>query len=63
MTPKGVSYDVGRVLGMKWRPEFDPDVVHREAAIIKADLHCKADLRAQHRAARGRRRGRAGSRI
>jgi hypothetical protein len=63
MTLKGASYDAGRVLGMNWRPVFDPDVVHREAAMIKADLHCKADLWAQHRAARGRRRGRAGSRI
>ena len=27
---KRVSYDVGRVLGMNWRPVFDPDVA-REA--------------------------------
>lgn len=26
MTPKGASYDVGRVLRMNWRPVFDPDV-------------------------------------
>jgi hypothetical protein len=42
MRLKGVSYDVGRVLGMNWRPVFDPDVVHRELAIIKTDLHCNA---------------------
>jgi hypothetical protein len=42
MRLKGVSYDVGRVLGMNWRPVFDPDVVHRELAIIKTDPHCNA---------------------
>ncbi len=26
MRLKGVSYDVGRVLGTNWRPVFDPDV-------------------------------------
>ena len=30
MRLKGVSYDTGRVLGMNWRPVFDPDVA-REA--------------------------------
>ena len=30
MTLKGASCDVGRVLGMNWRPVFDPDVA-REA--------------------------------
>jgi hypothetical protein len=39
---RGVSYDVGRVLGMNWRPDFDPRVVHREIEIIKNDLHCNA---------------------
>ncbi len=39
---RGVSYDVGRVLGMNWRPEFDPKVVHRELEIIKDDLQCTA---------------------
>lgn len=42
MNRRGVSYDVGRVLGMNWRPEFDPKVVHREVEIIKNDLHCNA---------------------
>ncbi|MFB9833077.1 hypothetical protein [Actinoallomurus acaciae] len=37
-----MCYDVGRVLGMQWRPEFDPRVVHRELEIIKTDLHCNA---------------------
>jgi hypothetical protein len=39
---RGVSYDVGRVMGMNWRPDFDPKVVHRELEIIKNDLHCNA---------------------
>jgi hypothetical protein len=42
MKLKGVSYDVGRVMGGNWRPEFDMTVVHRELAIIKNDLHCNA---------------------
>src|SRR6185312_191229 len=39
---KGVLYDVGRVMGINWRPHFDPNVVHRELSIIKNDLHCTA---------------------
>jgi len=39
---KGVTYDVGRVLGGNWRPEFEPEVVRRELTIIKDDLHCNA---------------------
>ncbi len=35
MNRKGVTYDVGRVLGLNWRPDFDPKVVHRELEIIK----------------------------
>ena len=42
MNVRGVSYDVGRVMGMNWRPVFDPRVVHRELEIIKNDLHCNA---------------------
>ena len=42
MNRRGVSYDVGRVLGTNWRPVFDPYVVHRELEIIKHDLHCNA---------------------
>jgi hypothetical protein len=42
MRLKGVSYDVGRVMGLNWRPDFDPKVIHRELAIIKNDLHCNA---------------------
>jgi len=42
MNRRGVSYDAGRVLGMNWRPVFDPTVVHRELEIIKNDLHCNA---------------------
>jgi len=39
---KGVSYDVGRVMGFNWRPHFDLKIVHRELEIIKNDLHCNA---------------------
>lgn len=42
MRCKGVSYDVGRVMGVNWRPVFDPKVVRRELEIIKNDLHCNA---------------------
>jgi hypothetical protein len=42
MKRKGVSYDVGRVMGGNWRPAFDPKVVHRELEIIENDLHCNA---------------------
>ena len=42
MKRKGVSYDVGRVMGFNWRPVFDPMAVHRELEIIKNDLHCNA---------------------
>ncbi|MGA7923039.1 MAG: abortive infection protein [Thermoplasmata archaeon] len=43
MQRKGVGYDVGRVmLGRNWRPDFDPNVVHRELEIIKEDLHCNS---------------------
>lgn len=41
MKRKGICYDVGRVmLGNNWRPNFDPDIIHREIEIIKNDLHC-----------------------
>jgi hypothetical protein len=42
MNRKGVSYDVGRLMGFDWRPAFDPKTVHRELEIIKNDLHCTA---------------------
>lgn len=42
MNRKGVLYDVGRVLGVNWRPHFDPKVVHRELSLIKNDLCCTA---------------------
>jgi hypothetical protein len=37
-----VSYDVGRVMGLNWRPVFDRRVVHRELEIVRDDLHCNA---------------------
>ncbi|MGO8948810.1 MAG: abortive infection protein [Ktedonobacterales bacterium] len=42
MKRKGVTYDVGSVMGMNWRPDYDPEMVHRELEIIKNDLHCTA---------------------
>jgi|ERR1019366_6280972 hypothetical protein len=42
MNRKGVSYDVGRVMGGNWRPIFDLKIIHRELEIIKNDLHCNA---------------------
>jgi hypothetical protein len=42
MNRKGVSYDVGRVMGGKWRPAFDLKIIDRELEIIKNDLHCNA---------------------
>jgi hypothetical protein len=36
----GVSYDVGRVLGINWRPTFDPSIVQGELTTIRDDLHC-----------------------
>ncbi|HYB78746.1 MAG TPA: abortive infection protein [Thermoplasmata archaeon] len=42
MHRKGVSYDVGIVMGMNWRPVFNHHVVRRELEIIRHDLHCNA---------------------
>jgi len=42
MNIKGVNYDVGTVMGVNWRPDYDPETVHRELEIIKNDLHCNA---------------------
>ncbi len=42
MRRKGVTYDVGTVMGGNWRPDYDPRIVHRELQIIKNDLHCNA---------------------
>jgi hypothetical protein len=42
MKTKGVCYDVGVVMGMNWRPHFDPVEVRRELEIIQKDLHCNA---------------------
>ena len=35
MHRRGVSYDVGSVMGGNWRPDYDPRVVRRE--LEKAD--------------------------
>ena len=42
MNRKGVCYDVGRVMGINWRPRFDGEQVRRELEIIKNDLHCNS---------------------
>jgi hypothetical protein len=39
---KGINYDVGTVMGVNWRPDYNPTTVHRELEIIKNDLHCSA---------------------
>lgn len=42
MHRKGVCYDVGIVMGVNWRPVFEPANVRRELSIIHRDLHCTA---------------------
>jgi hypothetical protein len=42
MKHKGINYDVGTVMGVNWRPDYDPQTVRRELEIIKNDLHCNA---------------------
>lgn len=42
MIIKGVNYDVGTVMGVNWRPDYNPQTVERELEIIKRDLHCNA---------------------
>ncbi|HXY47286.1 MAG TPA: abortive infection protein [Thermoplasmata archaeon] len=49
MRVKGVCYDVGIVMGMNWRPVFEPSVVRRELQIIHTDLHCNAVRIVGHR--------------
>jgi hypothetical protein len=39
---RGINYDVGTVMGVNWRPDYDPKTVHRELEIIRNDLHCNA---------------------
>jgi hypothetical protein len=42
MNRKGINYDVGTVMGSNWRPDYNPQTVHRELEILKKDLHCNA---------------------
>ena len=43
MRAKGVAYDTGFIYkGSVSRERFDPEVVRRELAIIRDDLHCNA---------------------
>lgn len=42
MNRKGVCYDVGTIYGVNWRPDYNPDVTHRELTIIKNELHCNS---------------------
>ena len=44
MQIKGVNYDVGTVMGVDWRPDYDPKVVDRELEIIRTT--CTAMLSA-----------------
>jgi hypothetical protein len=42
MTLNAVSYDVGRVLGMNWRPVFDPDVAHEVDRGYAVPFNCRS---------------------
>jgi hypothetical protein len=42
MNVKGVNYDVGTVMGVNWRPDYDPNTVQKELEIIQKDLHCNS---------------------
>jgi hypothetical protein len=43
MRLRGIAYETGFVVrGATSRPDFDPEVVRRELAIIRDDLHCNA---------------------
>ena len=43
MRAKGITYDTGFISnGVFSRPSLDPDLVRRELAIIRDDLHCTA---------------------
>lgn len=42
MNIKGINYDVGTVMGVNWRPDYEPQTVARELEIIKNDLYCNA---------------------
>lgn len=43
MRAKGIAYDTGFIVrGTTSRARFDPEVVRRELAIIRDDLHCNA---------------------
>jgi hypothetical protein len=42
MKIKGINYDVGTIMGVDWRPDYNPQTVERELEIIKNDLHCNA---------------------
>jgi hypothetical protein len=39
MRTKGINYDVGTEMGVNWRPDYNPQIVEQELAIIKNDLH------------------------
>ncbi|WP_439379250.1 hypothetical protein [Amycolatopsis lexingtonensis] len=42
MRAKGIGYDTGFERGGRFNRPFDPDLVRRELAIIRDDLHCTA---------------------
>jgi len=39
---RGVCYDAGVVMGVNWRPHFDPNTARREMEIIRDELDCTA---------------------
>ncbi|WP_370962098.1 hypothetical protein [Amycolatopsis sp. cg9] len=42
MRAKGIGYDTGFERGGRFNRPFDPDLVRRELAVIRHDLHCTA---------------------
>ena len=52
MKIKGISYDVGRVMGMNWRPLFEPEIIQKELEIIQNDLNLKFWRILQHSASK-----------
>jgi hypothetical protein len=39
MRLKRISYDVGRVLGMNWRPVFDPEVAQETYGVFSVPFY------------------------
>ena len=42
MRLRGICYNVGWLMGINWRPVFDPKAVRHELEVIKKDLRRNA---------------------